>query len=327
MLRTRPAYLLIAFAGALVQFRLVILVFGRQYGASVEAARGVLTGEPHWRVFQSRLLGPYLVQAVDRVLDNFMAAHVGVSVLLLTLAGYLVLTGLGRIHTDRTRAALGYFVFALLFLFCVSRPWIYIWDLIDLVVFALFAWFVVERRDWRWFAALFAVALFNRQSAFFIAAWMILDPLIRYGIDRVRKSEGARVDFKMLGSGVVLAAAGAGLVEVLQRNLLVREVGPELIGQAENAGGRFHFMLAENLRQFGQALSPNYALSFLVPLFVVAYIGFCIWVARRDPRENLGIAAVHLLLLGSTVAFGYAFETRVYLVLLPLIPFFLWRKR
>ena len=327
MLRTRLVYLLIAFTGALVQFRLVILIFGRQYGASVEAAQGVLIGEPHWRVFQSRLLGPYLVRAADLILDNFMVAHVVVSVSLLTLAGTLLLSGLTRIHGDRSRAALGYFIFCFLFAFCISRPWIYIWDLVDLVVFVLFAWFVLERRDWRWFAALFALAVFNRQSAFFIAAFMILDPLIHFLYDRARKTEGARLDVKMIGSGIVLAAAGAGLVELLQRKLLVREVGPELIGQAENAGGRFHFMLAENLRQFGQALSPNYALSFLVPLFVVAYVGFCVWVARRDPRENLGIAAVHLLLLASTIAFGYAFETRVYLVLLPMIPFFLWPKR
>jgi hypothetical protein len=71
--------------------------------------------------------------------------------------------------------------------------------------------------------------------------------------------------------------------------------------------------------------SFKFAMSFLVPLFIVGYLVFCGRVALREPRANLAVATVHALLLVSTVAFVFAFETRVYLVLLPFVAFNLWQ--
>lgn len=323
--RTHVAYLALASVASMVLFRVIILIFGRQYKLSVEAAQGILIGEPHWRVFQSRLLGPYLVEAASFVFGTFLKAHVFCSVVLLASAGYLMLVRLTHLYRDSTRALLGYFVFLLLFVFCVNSPWLYIWDLVDVVLFVLFCDFVARRRDYRCFAALFVVAVFNRQSAFYIALWMIIDPLVRAGLDRARGLRAARFDTKMAASGVALLGAGVALVEYLQSTLLVREVGPSLVGQVEGAGPRFHFLLLDNLSRLGQALTSfKFAMSFLVPLFIVMYLAFCVWVAARNPRANLGVAAVHALLLASTVVFVFAFETRVYLVLLPFVAFNLW---
>ena len=50
---------------ALVQFRLIMFILGPgNYQKSVDAALGVVTGHPHWRIAQSRVLGPWLVQAL-----------------------------------------------------------------------------------------------------------------------------------------------------------------------------------------------------------------------------------------------------------------------
>lgn len=323
--RTHLAYLGLASVAALVLFRVIILVLGRSYTATVEAARGVLSGEPHWRVFQSRLLGPYLVKAVSNLFDTFLDAHVFCSVVLLALAGYLMLVRLTQRYKDPTRALLGYFVFLFLTVFCINGPWLYIWDLVDIVLFVLFCDFVACRRDYRYFVALFSVAIFNRQSAYYIALWMMIDPVVRLGLNRARGLRDERFDYKMVASGVVLLGLGVALVEYLQSTLLVREVGPERFGQIDGAGPRFHFLLWDNLARLWQALtSLKFAMSFLVPLFIVAYLAFCAWVTWRNPRANLGLAAVHALLMLSTVVFVFAFETRVYLGLLPFVAFHLW---
>jgi len=56
----------------------------------------------------------------------------------------------------------------------VANPWFAPWDIFGSVLFTAFVVFVVERKSYRWFASLFAVAIFNHQSAMFIPLWMIL---------------------------------------------------------------------------------------------------------------------------------------------------------
>ena len=140
--RARPAYVVLASAVALIQLRILHHELGSQYRLSVDAARGVIDGEPHWRVFQNRLLGPYLVRALEAVTGSFEQAHVLCTVALLAAAGYLVLRALDQQTGSVARTLAGYASFSLLVVFCFRRPWLYIWDFVDLVVFVLFNWFV-----------------------------------------------------------------------------------------------------------------------------------------------------------------------------------------
>ena len=47
---------------ALFLVRVIVLFYQKDYGRAVDAARGVVTGHPHWRVYQSRVLGPWMVK-------------------------------------------------------------------------------------------------------------------------------------------------------------------------------------------------------------------------------------------------------------------------
>ncbi len=317
-------YALLALAVALVQFRVVALMFDRLYRMSAEAAWGVLIGEPHWRIYQSRLLGPYLVRAADTVFETFLDAHVFVTVTLLAVAGFLVLVLLDRLLNDRVKVLAGYLVFAFLTTSLLQRPWLYVWDVLDLLVFVVFNYFVLSARDLRWFAALYVVALFNRESAFYIAGWMILEPAVQWWLGRSGKSRRAP-DWRMLATGVVLLGGGMAIVEALRGALLVREVGPSIVGEVAGAGPRFHLMLADNLDRLATSLTSfNYAMSFLVPLGMLLFVVFAVQVARRDPERNLANALIHLALLVSLLVFGIVFETRVYLALVPFVVFHLW---
>jgi hypothetical protein len=316
---------ILALVVALVQFRMIVLAFGKRYPLSVEAAEGVLRGEPHWRVYQNRLLGPWLVEITSGFVGRFLDAHVLWTILLLTLAGFLVLRGAHAVYGRRERALVAYLAFVLLGLACFQPPWLYIWDFVDLCVFATFNLLVARRKDYRWFVALYLVAIFNRESAWYIALWMIVDPVARRLVDRRGGGKAGRLDLKMLGAGTVLLAAGVVLVEVLRDALLVREIGPTLVEQAGVAGPSFHWMLRDNLDKIVVSLTSfHYALSFLVPAFLVGFLAFCLVVARRDPRGRLALALVHIAMLGSMLAFGIVFETRLYLVLVPFVALNLW---
>jgi hypothetical protein len=309
----------LAAAVAAAQFRILVLVLGPQYRASVLAAEGVLRGEPHWRVHQNRLLGPWLVELARPVFGSFERAHVVVSIALLALAGWLLLTFLSRLHAERGRALASYFVAAFLVVCCFGRDWLYVWDLVDLVVFVLFNALVAQRAGPLAFAGLFAVAVFHRETALFVALWMVVDPVVR------RFGGHGPLDLRMAGTGAALLVAGVTIVETLRAILLVREVGPEIVGAVAGAGPRAHFMLPDNLRALGAALgSFRFTMSFLVPAAIVAYFVLCVRVAWRDPLGAATVAAIHALILVSLLAFGIVFETRIYLVLIPFVAFWLW---
>jgi hypothetical protein len=160
------------------------------------------------------------------------------------------------------------------------------------------------------------LALANRESALYLALWMVLDPIVRWAIDR------RSFDWRMAAVGTALLAFGFALIEWIRDAMLVREVGPALVGEVAGARSAFHWMLPENLRQLAEAAaSLRFTMSFLVPAGLLAYLAFAARVAWRDPRGRLASAAVHALLLLSTVCFGIVFETRVYLALMPFVAF------
>jgi hypothetical protein len=88
---THLAAATLAAACAPLQFRLLVLALRPDYGRSIEAALRVVTGHPHWRVYQNRVLGPYLVQGLSHLFPNFAAAHVFYTITTLSVAGYLTL--------------------------------------------------------------------------------------------------------------------------------------------------------------------------------------------------------------------------------------------
>jgi hypothetical protein len=74
---------------ALAQFRLTIIVFQADYSRSVEAARGVVIGRPHWRIYQSRVLAPYIIQGLSHLFGSYPGGYVVFSIAALAVAGFV----------------------------------------------------------------------------------------------------------------------------------------------------------------------------------------------------------------------------------------------
>lgn len=321
------AALALCVALALAQARVVRQMFGTLYRQSVDAAAGVLAGTPHWRVFQSRQLGPRLVQAVNVAVGDFERAHVACTVALLSAAGYLVFRSVSRRTGDAAKALASLLAFELLTVFCLGKDWLYIWDFSGALLFVVFNDLVARERRPPAFALLFAVAIFNRESALFIAAWMVLDPLCRYALDRGAGRAARPLDWPMAATGAALLVAGSALVEALRAAFFVREVGPQIVGgPVPGAGPRFHYMLPDNVLWLKGLLRVplDPSLRVLVPVAWVAYLAFCALLARRDPRRFLGVALVHAAMLAASFVVGLVFETRVYFEMLPLVAVHLW---
>lgn len=295
-----------AIALALAQFRMLYTLLGSDYPRSVAAAFGIVHGKPHWRIYQSRILGPYLVDSLTRVFPSAASAYVFVTIAVLAVAG-MVAWRLG----DRVAGERGSWRCLLAihagFTLLLAHPWLYIWDYFDLLVFVVFVLFVVEKRPTWWFVALCLVGMLNHEIAMFIGLWLAVDGAMKRSWGRA-------------AIGVACVVAGLVMIELLRRSLLVEEIGPIVFADApKGVGSSFYFVLGHNLREVSVIfLHWDYRVLFLIVLFVLAIPFVAWWVFRRYP-EWRSLAIVHVLMLGSLVTFGILIETRVYIVLVPFL--------
>jgi hypothetical protein len=301
---------------ALAQCRIIILVMGNQYYASIEAANGVVHGTPHWVVVQSRVLAPYTIALLTGLFGQFSSAHEVFTLATLAIAGYMVLAlTWRRFGSDASWGA--FFLFQMLLCLLSNKYWLYAWDQYDIIIFILFADFVLSGKDWRWFIVLFAVGIFNRESALFISLWMILDPLAKALLDRGRAIR--RLDWRMLAAGLGTMGVGLGIVYALRSILLVREIGPELFHDSSRAGKWIsQYGVPDNI-EFLQKVLSHPKSGVVILFFPVVVVGLAFAMLLRDPRRYSAFAATQLAMIGGIMMVGLWDETRVMLDSVPFV--------
>ncbi len=308
-----PAWVLASLAAALAQFHMIAAVMGARYGMSIAAAQGVVDGMPHWRIDQSRVLGPWLVEGLSRLTGSFGTAHVLYTILLYFLAGLAILAASYRLFGARA-AWICFLSFHLLCMLLINSMWHYVWDSGELLSFVVFCYFVLSGKNWRWMVGLFAISILNRESAFYIALWMILDPLLTAALDRTRP----RPAMAIAGLGCLLA--GGGTVYLLRELLLKKEVGPEMFGMPELAGRNFHPHIAENIRFVTDALlHPTLDFNILMLVILVSPLVMTVLLFRRRGRRYLSLGIPHVLIALSLPIVGVLSETRVMFDLVPFL--------
>lgn len=316
-----PLFIAISILFSLLQHHGLVRLMENGYIASVQAAQGVVSGFPHWRVYQNRVLGPYLIDWASQFMPSFLFAHFFFSIAALAVAGYLACQLGYRIKNVAT-GLLAFFVFQSAFGLVLDRNWFYIWDSIDLVVFFLFVLFVVLEKSWIWFVGLFAVAIFNRESAQFIALWLIVDPLVRKAL-AVARGAGERLDWKPLAAGVACAALSVWLVELLRQTLLVEEIGFRQWNVPRGLiefGPQYHFKLFTNLDLLrANAFTPSYTLPFTPLLCMLGFAGLAVAAAWRLGGKFISLAILQLGMLAGLLLFSLVYETRVFIQMLPFL--------
>lgn len=295
------------------------------FAASLEASQGVVDGLPHWRIYQSRVLGPYLVHGIEYLLGlpaplaylAFIASCLLVTKLIVINFGLRQTTGL-------TTTLLMLVAGSLLFAMLVDKSWLYPWDLIGLVLFTLFVVMVLMGIRWPWFVPLAAVAFLNRESGIFICVWLFAQGLLGYGPGAGRRPP----NIWMMAAAGITALAGLAETEWLRARLLVRELGPELdLARGLVTPGQttwFHWKLEENLAGLLSGLtSPSVgmaAIFYVLPLAGIAIAG-AIGVRRYPAYTALCLAyGMNLIFI---FLFGIVAESRVMIEVIPFFAIFL----
>lgn len=296
------------------QFRLIELTMWRRYLLAVEEAGAVLDGTPAWRIYQSRLLGPWTVELLEPVFGSFLAAHVAFTIGATAVAGLLVLHLGRRLHGGWAPALAGFAVLHLLLAFSVSRRWVYAWDSYGLIFFTVFVYLALKGARTRAFVVLFAAALLNRESASAVAIYLIASPI-------VARLFGDRLDMGRLVTGAGLFVVGFVAVEAARNALLVHErLGPGDISELIDYGQGLHLTWWLNLDDVIRTVTEwDYQLPFLLPLIPVAWLAWAVSLVVRDPRRHGALVLAHLALLVAILLFGLVMEPRLYWELFPLV--------
>jgi hypothetical protein len=317
-----------AFVLSLAQWRHVVFFFSNMTQGrydlvdliqNVRAERGVVQGYPHWRYFQSRVLGPWIEQLLNFLFGfNFLAAHMIVAIVVLTLAGG-VMFYTGRAIAGRQGGWSALLAFQTLFTLMMARPWLYIWDYFTLLATATFLLLVISRAPWWSFLLLMAGASFNHESALFIGVWMVAKALIDAW------AEYRRPDWRMLWGGVFGSLCAVLLIEFLRKLLLKREIGWEIFsdvgkGPTSQLEGYFRVQIVANLQDWYQwVMHPSYGLLFLIPLSVILTLALAGLLVARHGIKAAPLAVYVSVQVAALLALGIRQETRNLLHLVPFL--------
>lgn len=298
----------------LAQLRLIVFVLGKLYPASINAAASVIAGTPGFAINQSRVLAPYTVAYLSLLVGgNFGLAHVLFMCLTTFITGLLFLSLVTRCFGSNAGWA-AFTAFHLLFAMLLNEQWLFAWDHYSIIAFLLFVYFAITGKNWRWFTCLFAIAIFNRESALFIALWMVLQALCGARFQHPSKDWWQHVDKALCLSGLICGIAGIAIIRILRSTLLIHE--------DHAAPGVVHNLLVtwpHNLQATVDAFTTNFGIRIVCPGFLVFTAIVAILLARRNPARFLALSITHLTLVVSIFLFGVITETRVMLELVPFV--------
>ena len=270
--------LLLCATCAIAQLRLLERASG--LGTSLDFVMHTALGRADWAGYESRVLAPALIRILGGAgRDGDMRAF-----LALTLVG-LFIGGLLSWRLANGPAGLGIYHAAVALL---ANPWFSPWDIFETVIFTAFVLLVVEEKPTHWFVLLFVISIFNRQSAMFIALYMVLSR-------------------RMIFEGMACAAFGFVVMYILQHSGLPK------LGLAGFGTGLstdyFRTVWFGNLSDIvtGRAIGGGFDWGAVGTLLSVLVAGVALVL---EGYETLGVT--FLVMLGATFMFATVTETRVF---------------
>jgi hypothetical protein len=297
----------------------------QQTGLSREVvgASGLLRGTPELRAFQNRVLGPLIVYGITKSTgQSYAQSYVAVVSLLIALANFVCCYLVYRVTRNAVTALGATLAFVIATIFLQDDSWFFLWDAIDLTIMLVFAYAVFHpRSDLKLLYPLFAIELLNRESAGFIALWIIfsaIGPLIYSRTTPARRK--AQINMAVIGAG--LLAFGVIWTHALRKLFFRHSFDPKINLDLTHGSDGQWFELFYNLRFHTLQQSMTGYVTALICCLALGFLVYRLFKIRGD--EAYPVA----LLIGAMVSciwiFGRVVETRVWLDFVPLGIFYLF---
>lgn len=263
----------------------------------------VFEGWAEWRIYQSRILLPYLIGGISDLTGvDFAVVRELVQNGIFILTNAFLFWLIDRRFRNSWLALRTVFIHVLLFVYFQTKMFYYDWDTVDQLIFPLFAFAILARLDLRWFAGLFLLELLNRESAAFIGVLLIVCAIV----PATGSAPKLRLGYGFLGLGMV---AISGVTARTLRESLHLDAARELF-EGQLIMGQM-WKLPSNMVQI---LPPYISIKQFYPWIVIGLFAF---YAARSWRTGY-IPARQLVIVGvcigvSLFCFADLTETRVFI--------------
>jgi hypothetical protein len=264
------------------------------------ASDGVLSGMPHWRAFQNRILAPYLLDLFRNVSQNPYNEFAKVFLLLENFA----LCGCAYVLTRKVSlTVVAIIASSALWAYCMHY-FSYPWDFTESLMLTLLFPFAIRSKGVLPFVSLFVLFVLSRESCIFIGLFLILK-----GVSPI--VFGQRIEVRPLTWGGALVVMGVVITEVLRKTLFKGSMLPGVGADTLHEKFENHFHYLHNGKVFlvgnmGYDISVIYAMIMLVFL-ACAYVGY-----REKEKNLLAIGITMTLYTLSIFIFGILDEIRLY---------------
>ncbi len=297
------------------------LIQDHGFAREVLGAAGILRGEPEYRVFQNRLLGPAIVELTAKATGQpFTPTYALCLSLLIALSNVLCFTLVRRVTGKSITALAATTAFVVAVVFMQDTSWFFLWDAIDLSTMVVFAYAVFyAKNDLRILVPLFLVELLNRESAEFIALWIVI-VAVQQLWDEASGRRFSKAGLAQLFTGSALLVGGTLWTKWLRTELFRRSFDSRIGLDLKHSKDGQWITLLENLRV--ETLTHEVA-SFVIAIIACSAIAYMlsrlfVLKGRDSYQEIIQITAMAL----AVWIFGRVDETRVWLEFIPFGIFF-----
>lgn len=305
---------------AIVIHHVRVMVFGDDLRRAILSDLFLLDGKPQWRLFQSRLLGPFAERGFMHATSKSDLGYIVFDLVGFGAALILAWRVGASVVRSRAGALAAMLTMALGVVALFAPDWFFGWDVLGPAFFMAFAWLVVIDAKPIWIAMLFSVAIWNREDALFIALFMVVQPVAEWWCARAGPARPP-IDWRRVALGMACIAGGMVLITVLRRLLLVHETGPDLFGARQPTFTLFfQWNVPRNLDFLHHGIVwTDLEMPGFVGLPPVVIVAACVYLARAPHGRFLGYALINLAMTLATLMFGFTPELRQWVDLLPVV--------
>ncbi len=150
------------------------LLHSDNWNTLVDGSFDVINRTPHWKVNQSRLMGPALLKVITvfNIISGWLALKLFV-LFFVTLNNIFLVLCLSNITDSKYEILNALIIFNSLFI--ISQDvWLFAWDFIDITFFIFYGFLLFKNEYLKYLVPINFLHIFNRESALIMASFFIL---------------------------------------------------------------------------------------------------------------------------------------------------------
>jgi len=159
---------------SIVNYVFLHLIHDANWITLVEASFDVANRTPHWRVNQSRLMGPILLKLIT--LFGFISEQWALRLFMMffvTFNNLLLAVCLSNMTNSKQKILNTLIIFNAL-LIISQDVWLYVWDFIDISFFIFYGFILFKEEYLKYLVPINFLHIFNRESALIMAVFFLL---------------------------------------------------------------------------------------------------------------------------------------------------------